>query len=29
MTLLPALLIITAGPGFMGVMRSLQQTGGH
>ena len=28
-TLLPALLIITAGPGFMSVMRSLQQTGGH
>ncbi|KMW44378.1 type II secretion system F family protein [Ralstonia insidiosa] len=28
-TLLPALLIIAAGPGFMSVMRSLQQTGGH
>ncbi|NMV40014.1 type II secretion system F family protein [Ralstonia insidiosa] len=28
-TLLPALLIITAGPGFMSVMRSLQHTGGH
>ena len=29
LTLLPALLIVTAGPGFMGVMRSLQHTGGH
>jgi tight adherence protein C len=28
LTLLPALLIITAGPGFMGVIRSLSQTSG-